>query len=75
VGGLVPRPRARVVLIKDTDRLLLSSSRDEHDGTVRWYTPGGRLQPGKNHEDAALRELCEEIGLTGVVPDRGVARA
>ncbi|MET7329765.1 NUDIX domain-containing protein [Nonomuraea sp. NPDC005650] len=64
-GPPVPRPSARVVLIDASDRLLLFSSRNR-DGTLRWYTPGGGLQPGERHRDAALRELYEEIGLTDV---------
>ncbi|MGI5286748.1 NUDIX hydrolase [Nonomuraea polychroma] len=63
---MIPRPSARVVLIDDTDRLLLFSSHNKLGGTARWYTPGCGLHPGEAHQDAALRELYEETGLTGV---------
>ena len=57
--------RARVVLLDDADRLLLFSLRND-DGSSRWFQPGGGVQPGETHEQAALRELREETGLTGV---------
>jgi 8-oxo-dGTP diphosphatase len=30
----------------------------------QWETPGGKLEPGESPEQAAIRELKEEIGVT-----------
>ncbi|OUS16518.1 coenzyme A pyrophosphatase [Rhodospirillales bacterium 47_12_T64] len=54
---LVERPEGySVLLTKRTDHL------HDHAGQVSF--PGGRVDPGdKDHNDAALRELEEEVGL------------
>ncbi|UED83276.1 NUDIX hydrolase [Streptomyces profundus] len=56
---------AGAVLVNDTGNVLLI----HHNGTGRWLTPGGHLEPGDTHlMGAALRELAEETGIdTGVV--------
>jgi 8-oxo-dGTP pyrophosphatase MutT (NUDIX family) len=51
------RPSARVVLIDDSDRLLLFSSHNRHDGSIRWYTPGGGLRPGEDQLFSAASSI------------------
>ena len=68
-GSPTPEDRhaARVVLLDPQQRVLLLRCRsDDDDGTHFWITPGGGLHDGETHEEAALRELREEIGLAGV---------
>lgn len=56
------RNSCRVVLIDDSDRvLLLQSAISERDYV--WLPPGGGPEDGEALEDAALRELWEETGL------------
>ena len=59
------RPTARVLLLDDTDRLLLFRSADD-DGAPFWYPVGGRIENGETLRDAAVREVREETGLTDV---------
>jgi len=58
-----PRYAARVVLLDESDRVLLVRFRDPESGRTWWATPGGALEPGETHEAAALREIREETGL------------
>ena len=56
-----------MLVIDESDRVLLLRTQLPHrkEDSV-WLTPGGGLKPGETHEEAAIRELREETGLTGV---------
>lgn len=60
----VERLTARVLLVDDHDRALLFASVSEDDGATFWYPPGGGLEPGETYEQAGIREVQEETGLT-----------
>jgi 8-oxo-dGTP pyrophosphatase MutT (NUDIX family) len=62
------RPTVRVLLIDDADRVLLFHMHSD-DGQVFWCPPGGGVESGETHEEAARRELTEETGWTA--PDLG----
>jgi 8-oxo-dGTP pyrophosphatase MutT (NUDIX family) len=48
--------------------LLFLTQAPDSSGFHRWITPGGGVDPGETHHQAALRELKEETGHDFVVP-------
>ncbi|GAA2472831.1 NUDIX hydrolase [Winogradskya humida] len=60
----VDRRAARVLLLDGQDRVLLMHGGDPaRPGERWWFTPGGGLNEGETHAEAAARELFEETGL------------
>jgi 8-oxo-dGTP pyrophosphatase MutT (NUDIX family) len=62
MAASIERPVARVLLFDELGRVLLLFDADPEWGSY-WYPPGGRIEPGESPEEAARRELVEEIGL------------
>ncbi|MEO3791806.1 CoA pyrophosphatase [Nonomuraea sp. B10E15] len=68
VGG-VRRAAVTVCVLEDAERrpytiLIRRAPHGRNPG--QWALPGGRLDDGERPVDAALRELAEETGVTGV---------
>ena len=64
-GGLLFVYRVGVVAL-DGDRVLLHRA----EGDDFWALPGGRVQAGETAEEAAAREMTEEIGVQDVAVRR-----
>jgi 8-oxo-dGTP pyrophosphatase MutT (NUDIX family) len=56
------RPAARVLILDASRRLLLLEAQDGA-GNRWWVAPGGGLDANESFEDAARREVAEEVGL------------
>lgn len=58
------RATSRVLLFDEGGRTLLFLQYGKsHEVPPRWITPGGGVDPGESHEQAAIREVFEETGF------------
>ena len=73
VHATMPRIVVEGVCIRDGRVLLVKGSRGLTEG--RWTLPGGFLRFGESPEQGVLREIQEEVGLTGTVERFGGVRS
>ncbi|MEV0600735.1 NUDIX hydrolase [Streptomyces sp. NPDC050315] len=64
-AGSALRRVSRVILLDPEDRVLLMHGFEpDEPSRTWWFTPGGGLEGAESREEAALRELAEETGIT-----------
>lgn len=66
-AGPEPLNGVGVLLLRD-GKVLLGRRTSAH-GHGTWSPPGGKAEAGESDEETARRELAEETGLAGAVPE------
>jgi 8-oxo-dGTP pyrophosphatase MutT (NUDIX family) len=66
--GATLRIAARVILMDQHDTVLHIGGGPCMDGVIRWFIPGGGIDPDESLTVAAAREIAEETALE-IEPD------
>ncbi|MCK7540893.1 MAG: NUDIX domain-containing protein [Marinilabiliales bacterium] len=62
----IPMIEVAVGIIVDEDRMYIQKRKEEGHLGGLWEFPGGRILPEESFEDALLREVLEETGMSQV---------
>jgi 8-oxo-dGTP diphosphatase len=55
-------------IIKD-DKVLAAQRSPKMKSAYKWEFAGGKVEPGESHQEALVRELREELGITAEISD------
>ncbi len=56
-----------IIYNSDLNRvLLIQRSKNDNTGANTWENTGGNIEPGETPEDAVIREIREETGITDI---------
>jgi 8-oxo-dGTP diphosphatase len=70
MAGMAERTRVAAVIVRSSQVLMVRERArgptGRHDGAEYWVLPGGGVEPGESAEAALMREVREEVGLTGL---------
>ena len=71
-----PRPVRLVVAAlilregADGTQVFICQRKPDQPMSLKWEFPGGKIEPGEGPEEALVRELNEELGITATVDKR-----
>jgi 8-oxo-dGTP diphosphatase len=62
--------RVAAAVVRDGARVLLTQRPPGDPLALQWEFPGGKLQTGESPEQAVVREIAEELGVTATAHER-----